>query len=118
MNSTIHETLTKLELVAAQLDQASPSALEAIEALLAQRDAAVNRLQQLIRPEEGGLTTDNHKRLEAVQHSGQRLREKLLLAKAGLRDQMSGLYQTGQLLQALSTGQPGQPESPQLDYRG
>ena len=115
MPAELNETLSRLELVAAQLDQTPPSALEAIAELLAQRDAAVGRLQQLIAPSGGALSPASRKRLEAVQHSGLRLREKLLLAKAGLRHQMSTLYQTGMLLKALSAGQSNEKEQPKLD---
>jgi len=105
MEVELSEVLIELERVAARLDGAAPADLESIEKLLTQRAAAVSRLQQLVACQPQTLSPASLDRLSGVMQGGLRLREKLMLAKAELRHELTGFYQTAFLVRALSAGE-------------
>jgi len=106
MEVELSEVLNELERVAARLDGTAPADLETMEGLLSQRAAAVGRLQQLVACRSHVLSPATLDRLGAVMQGGLRLREKLMLAKAELRHELTGLYQTAFLVRALAAGEP------------
>jgi len=106
-----NQILTELERVAVQLDQTTPSDLETLDRLLGQRDLAVGHLRRLVEASADPLSLDSLHRLEAIVAGGVRLRDKLLLAKAEMRQQLAGLYQGTVLLQTLSAGSAREPEN-------
>jgi hypothetical protein len=98
MTPSLHLIIARLLEISTQLDTTPAEHLDTMEPLLAERAALVDQLTLFPIP----LPEQHAEALEQVQQSGIRLREKLLLARAGLRNQMGQLYQSGHLLRAYS----------------
>ena len=107
--------LDRLALTSAALSNIDRSDLDTIEKLLAERQSALKDLEARRSGEEPSLSAQEHVYLQEAQSAGIRLRTKLLLTRAGLREQLRELFRSSQLLRAL----PLESKSPeQLDCRG
>jgi hypothetical protein len=93
----IASTLDRIELVTAALDCVDRTDLEKIEKLMTERQLALDRLQS-----DQPLSEAHYAQLRQAHEVGARLRTKLLLTRAGLRNQLSDLFHSSHLLHAFN----------------
>jgi len=93
----IANTIDHLELLSQALDQVDRTDLDKIEKLMAERQRALDDLRA-----SSSLSEGERAQLQNAHEVGTRLRTKLLLTRAGLRNQLSDLFHSSHLLHALN----------------
>jgi dTDP-4-amino-4,6-dideoxygalactose transaminase len=102
MTYSLNDVIARLVDLSHHLDTAGREELDRMQALMEERGRVTAELHALLERHPRPLSDEQTAALEQVQQAAMRLREKLLLSRAGLRNQLSELYQSGFLLRAFS----------------
>jgi hypothetical protein len=109
------ESLAELDQISALMEVANPTQQASLAELLERRAGVIGRLPTYLDGLHQVERESIHESLRRAQDAGERLLERLRVARAGCRDEMGRLYHSDCLLRALAaeTRRP-----PSVDFRG